>query len=728
MRALDLFCLVVPLAVAGCSPAGPVVINTSGQDLATPGPDLAMRPPDLATVCGQCPAESPICDVPNRKCVGCLSDNDCPAATVCKNKQCAPGCSANRSQCGDAGSCDLDAGVCHGCLSDRDCKDIKAPSCDVVSGRCYQCVPDNDRCPAGAYCAESQGGYACMLGCRVDADCQQVMGPNAACCAHQCVDISTSKDHCGSCGAPCGNGTCCNKRCIDAQSDVVNCGGCGKVCPAMNNMPQCKAGQCSSGACVNGFADCDSMPGNGCEVSVNSDRSNCGSCGMACAAPNADTLCLGGGCTLGGCKPGFRDCNMSYGDGCEASVLNDPNNCGACGANCGAVPHARASCVNGMCTVGQCDPGFGNCNNVDNDGCEADVLADQKNCGACGKVCPGPANTVIQCNGGVCGAPGACLPAFKDCDNNMNNGCEIDINNDPKNCGSCGGSCGAAVNAVAACKVGVCSFTCNNGYGDCDGNKNNGCEALLASDKSNCGACGVVCPQNLPVCLNSKCAPSVLKSCKDFLDQGLSMGDGVYTIDPDGMGPNPGFKIYCDMTTDGGGWEVQAYIRKPAHWDWMFYTDNGVVGDTAGGFSSSATLQSANDSFNEKIIIYLNLIENGGSLGKQWMIVRRKDNVAIPYNTLQANATGWAFRDSYGKTDADAGNICTHGCDKFRGHGMFHDNTGISWNGTQGGDYGCRDGNNICWVTRGQGCNVGAGRCAYITGNGEGVIYAVRNK
>src|SRR5207249_2010542 len=46
--------------------------------------------------------------------------------------------------------------------------------------------------------------------------------------------------------------------------------------------------------------------------------------------------------------------------------------------------------------------------------------------------------------------------------------------------------------------------------------------------------------------------------------------------------------------------------------------------------------------------------------------------------------------------------------------------------GTQSGDYGCRDGNNICWSPRGLGCNVGDGRCSYLTGSGEGVIYAVR--
>ena len=40
-------------------------------------------------------------------------------------------------------------------------------------------------------------------------------------------------------------------------------------------------------------------------------------------------------------------------------------------------------------------------------------------------------------------------------------------------------------------------------------------------------------------------------SCKDILDQGGSVGDGTYWIE---FGAPGLIEVYCDMTTDGGGW------------------------------------------------------------------------------------------------------------------------------------------------------------------------------
>ena len=66
-------------------------------------------------------------------------------------------------------------------------------------------------------------------------------------------------------------------------------------------------------------------------------------------------------------------------------------------------------------------------------------------------------------------------------------------------------------------------------------------------------------------------------SCLHVLMAGGSTGDGVYTIDPDGAGGNPPVDVYCDMTSDGGGWTL------------VGSTLDGTFNDEAAGYYSDLT-------------------------------------------------------------------------------------------------------------------------------------------
>jgi hypothetical protein len=74
-------------------------------------------------------------------------------------------------------------------------------------------------------------------------------------------------------------------------------------------------------------------------------------------------------------------------------------------------------------------------------------MTDPDNCGICGKVCPAYNFTDRKCLYAICS--NACLPNYFDCNQNTADGCEVNTENDAKNCGGCGRVCGTGINCTA---------------------------------------------------------------------------------------------------------------------------------------------------------------------------------------------------------------------------------------------------------------------------------------
>ena len=66
-------------------------------------------------------------------------------------------------------------------------------------------------------------------------------------------------------------------------------------------------------------------------------------------------------------------------------------------------------------------------------------------------------------------------------------------------------------------------------------------------------------------CVMNKCAVAI--SCQQIKTGNPMAPDGIYTVDPDGMGNGAPISVFCDMSTNGGGWTM------------VFKASSGVAGD-----------------------------------------------------------------------------------------------------------------------------------------------------
>jgi hypothetical protein len=314
-------------------------------------------------------------------------------------------------------------------------------------------------------------------------------------------------------------------KCLSSAAPETGCNGTGcEACITPHATATCNGqGNCAIDKCDAGHADCNGDATDGCEVDLMNSPVKCGDCNTDCIATHGSNWkCEAGKCAVNDCiPPTTSNCDGDKTNGCEVDLQTDVNNCGYCTNACN-LAHATPTCgapVNpnsiADCHIALCDTGYDDCDKNEANGCETNIAsADKGNCGGCGKLC-NETHGSGYCTGGVCGiicgAQGG--SNWGDCDNNADaNGCETNLSTDPLNCGACGKKCNPQHVNNPTCASGACGYDqCAAGYGDCDGDKTNGCETNLLTDKTHCGVCSTVCPTpsgGTAVCNGGTCGGS----------------------------------------------------------------------------------------------------------------------------------------------------------------------------------------------------------------------------
>ena len=490
--------------------------------------------------CGDCNTQ---CDT-NEQCTGgsCLcggSGSDCAGSQTnfCCDTECVD-LNTDERYCGNCGiQCDTNEQCSNGdCLcggSGPDCSGSQTnfccdTECVNLNTDEFYCGDCNTQCDTNEQCASGD----CSCG-GVGPDCTG--DPNNFCCGTQCVNLRNDESNCGSCGNTCtnahGSTSCTSLVCVpNCNAGWADCDGdpddgceeeiwetadCGTACgnrfdcnTRVDNATgiNCSSGYCDYGSCNSSYANCDGDRTNGCETYL----WQASSCGTACGNRvdcndrilNASgVVCSNGSCDFGSCNSDYGNCNGDRTDGCEEDIWQ-PTSCGtSCGnrVDCTAlVQHATGvTCSSGSYDYGSCQAGWADCDGNRANGCEEDIW-ETADCGTnCGNRvdCTGQVQhaTGVTCNNGSCDFSG-CDSGWGNCDGNRTNGCETDV----WQTDACGTNCGNRVDCNVQvdnasgiyCNSGFCDYvTCDSGYGNCDGIDANGCE----TDFSQTATCGTTC-------------------------------------------------------------------------------------------------------------------------------------------------------------------------------------------------------------------------------------------
>lgn len=310
------------------------------------------------------------------------------------------------------------------------------------------CVPNDVPACCGDSCAMCPSMPNATAGC-VNKLCTSVcnpghtrMGTATPCIRHNtveccgvacrtCPNVDNGARLCGgtanqeTCGFTCHTGyRPSGDRCV-ANDSPDCCGDSCTNCPAIEHgNRRCSSARTCDPECNRGYMREGTAPAFRCVAST--APGCCGTACLDCPTPaNSTRICTAAGCDFI-CHDNYR----RVGNGC---VRNDTASC--CGPSCAMCsvtrPNSIATCNNAASCANPspCRSGWHDCGGTCRDNASVD------SCGSACSPCPARANATASCDGNGCVY--TCVAGRGNCDGNWANGCEVDLNFDPLNCGRC---------------------------------------------------------------------------------------------------------------------------------------------------------------------------------------------------------------------------------------------------------------------------------------------------